>query len=537
MKNFVLILIVACVVSPVCAAAGFIVAAPDRGFSGNEVLREAVAQLDGRHDLELVFVTGKQTGERLTSARERLEAENDQIVLLPFYLTQSHPDMELLGSWLEESEAAMGRPFGRSYLVLSALEQQLRRVDDRGSTQLVLLGHGASNERQANAMEVELEQILETAARGLQFSALDAVVWPDAGNMDQAAYERHLATLKQQQTVVLPFHLGADLDAMMGFTPRIQAAAPSDLTVLDGGISAQTIARWLQREAVRYSNLGPDDVGVVVHAHGSDWHWNETMRQGSAPLGDQYKLAFAFSMGDAATLADAIAELEQQGAKAAVIIRVFGMATSFRDGIVRFIGQAWEDCEASAADSHHGHGMAMTPPVRLQSNLPVVSVGGLENHPLYAKALYQRALTVSEAPSKETIILVAHGLGSEAGNAHWREVLESIRRQMLELGATRFRAIEIALWSEDWPKLRQTAVEHVRSLVQEANEDNGRAIVIPARTLGQGHADEYLEGLDYVLGEGFAPHPLFAQWLSAQAELGINKLTYEPPADWRCEFQ
>jgi sirohydrochlorin ferrochelatase len=324
---------------------------------------------------------------------------------------------------------------------------------------------------------------------------------------------------------------------MMGFTAQLQAAAPKALTVMDSETALQpALSRWLMREAARYRTLDADKIGVVVHAHGSNWQWNEDMRRGSAPLGDDYLIEYAFSMGDPATLEHAVRHLEERGAEAVVIVRVFGMASSFRDGIVQFIGEAWETCQPIPSNTHdHGHGSASSPPPVLDTGLPVVTVGGLEDHPLFARALYQRALDLSERPDRETVILVAHGLGNEEGNAHWRRVLESIREQMLAMGGERFRAIEGGLWSEDWPELRQSAVEHMRGLVSAANEDNGRALVIPARTLGRGPAAEYLDGLDYVQGEGFSPHPLFADWLRVQVKAGLDRLKYERNETWDCD--
>lgn len=64
---------------------------------------------------------------------------------------------------------------------------------------------------------------------------------------------------------------------------------------------------------------------------------------------------------------------------------------------------------------------------------------------------------------------------------------------------------------EDWPAKRKPWIDKVRALVADANRDGGRALVLPARTMGAGPAPRLLEGLDFELGEGFAPHPLFTE--------------------------
>ena len=522
------------------AAPGFLVVAPDRGFSGNEAVRDTFSTFAAEHPAELVFVTRDGTAERLDQAYASLRKKKARpVVVLPFYLTSAHADMAQIETWAQDKDAIPGRPFGRSFPALAALGERLLDVEEAMQTRLLLVGHGAETASRAQDMEQDLREMLLAAAEGLSFTALDVRVWPYVEEFPGEDYRRQLAAMDEDaktRVVVLPFHLGPDLDSMMGFTPQLQAAAPKGVTVLDSGTALQpALSRWLMREATRYRTLDSDEVGVVVHAHGSNWQWNENMRRGSAPLGDDYLVEYAFSMGDPATLEHAVRHLEERGAEAVVIVRVFGMASSFRDGIVRFIGEAWETCQPITSNPHdHGHGSASAPTPVLATGVPVVTVGGLEDHPLFAGALYRRALDLSERPDRETVILVAHGLGNEEGNAHWRRVLESIREQMLAMGGERFRAIEVGLWSEDWPELRQSAVEHVRGLVSTANEDNGRALVIPARTLGRGPAAEYLDGLDYVQGEGFSPHPLFADWLRVQVEAGLGRLNYERNETWDC---
>jgi hypothetical protein len=61
-------------------------------------------------------------------------------------------------------------------------------------------------------------------------------------------------------------------------------------------------------------------------------------------------------------------------------------------------------------------------------------------------------------------------------------------------------------------------------MVEEATGDGGRALVIPARTNAQGPERVFLKGLSFELGEGFAPHPLFARWVEEQVKNGISAI-------------
>ena len=70
-------------------------------------------------------------------------------------------------------------------------------------------------------------------------------------------------------------------------------------------------------------------------------------------------------------------------------------------------------------------------------------------------------------------------------------------------------------------------------MVEEARKDGGKAIVIPARTTAVGPERELLRGLEYELASGFAPHPLFEEWLEKQIQLGLKQLASQgsaPPA-------
>jgi hypothetical protein len=86
-----------------------------------------------------------------------------------------------------------------------------------------------------------------------------------------------------------------------------------------------------------------------------------------------------------------------------------------------------------------------------------------------------------------------------------------------------FRAIHVGTWREDWPGKREPEIAAIRAKIEEATKDGGRALVIPARTTAQGPEQQFLDGLTYELGTGFAPHPLFETWFEEQIEAGIAR--------------
>jgi hypothetical protein len=265
----------------------------------------------------------------------------------------------------------------------------------------------------------------------------------------------------------------------------------------------------------------------VILSHGSDFNWNETMREAVQPLMERYKIEFAFSMADQATIERALRKLEQRGARAAVIVRVFAMEDSFRKSIERMAGLDIESGAQDATDAHaghgHGHGAAdVVPGSRIRTSLPIQTVGGLGSSPLFAAALLDRARTLSKNPAQDTVILVAHGSGSDHQNAQWNRRLEEIAEHMRKAGASgEFRAVKVATWREDWPDKRAPWIDKIRTLVEEAKSGGGRAIVIPARTTGVGPEKKFLAGLEYDLGSGFAPHPMFVRWVDENVKTGL----------------
>lgn len=76
---------------------------------------------------------------------------------------------------------------------------------------------------------------------------------------------------------------------------------------------------------------------------------------------------------------------------------------------------------------------------------------------------------------------------------------------------------------EDWPDQRERAVADVRRMIEDAQRDGGRALVISNRIAGAGPDRRVLAGLDYVLNDqGIAPHPNLTRWIEEQIEAWIK---------------
>lgn len=530
---------------------GFLVLTADRGFVGNEEINDAFDIFTKERNASLIFVTDERTQKYLKAGLDMLLHKGaERIVIIPLFISAATPRYQLAHKLLEREKLTVpisyAHPYGKSFFAVEDLADKFRTIHHPADTTVLVVGYGATDDDSEQKMQADWKRIAEKAATGFDFASLQTLVaYEEKGEdaqqrtaeLKQALANTHGAQKRadsKAKTIIVPFHFGSKHDNMMSFDARLKRLLPSGVQLLaDGNSDTNSLLTWLQREANRSQQLAAEDVGVVFLSHGADFNWNETMREAVQPLMKYYKIEFVFSMADQSTIQRAIRKLEQRGARAAVIVRAFALEESFRNDIERMVGLDVEGEAQDVADhpvhaghghGHGHHGAAASPPARIRTALPIQTVGGLGSSPLFAAALLDRARALSGNPARETVILVAHGSGSDHQNEQWRKTLETIADHMRKAGGSDFQAIKVATWREDWLDKRAPSIEEIRAMIEDAKKQGGRAIVIPARITGQGFEKKFLAGLDYDLGSGFAPHPLFVRWVEEQIKAGIAQL-------------
>lgn len=518
---------------------GFLVLAADRGFVGNEEINDAFNAFAKERNAALIFVTDERTQKYLKAGLDTLLHNGaDQIAVIPLFVSAATPRYQLARKLLEDEKLGVPvtytHPYGESFFAVEDLADQFRTIQNPADTAVLVVGYGATDDDNRQKMQTDWQRIASQAAAGFNFASLQTVIAYEGKGEDAklrtAELKQALADGKGKRkgkTIVVPFHFGPKLDSMMSFDASLKRLLPSGTRLFSNAADSQYLTVWLQREANRNQPLAAENIGVIFLAHGSDFNWNETMREAVEPLAKNYKFEFAFSMADQPTIERAIRKLEQRGAQAAVIVRVFGTEESFRKNVERMTGLDIEtgsqNHEDHAGHDHDHHGIA-SPAARIRTVLPIQSVGGLGSNPLFAAALLDRARTLSKSPAHDTVILVAHGSGDDRQNEQWYKTLETLAEHMRQAGGSEFQAIKVATWREDWPDKGAPWIKKIRSMVEDAKKQGGRAIIIPARTTGQGFEKKFLAGLDYDLGSGFAPHPLFVRWMDEQIKAGAAQL-------------
>lgn len=557
------------------AGIGFLALVPDRGFSGNEETRAAFEDFGKDYTAELAFVTGEDFEKNVHEALANLEARNvNTIWVVPFFLSSSDSKykngVEALKTYKGNASIAIAENFGQSYLAEEILIDRASAlsVNPSGET-LVVVGSGAMDTDSAQAIKADLERIVAGANTGLGFKNTAVVVlysWEADDELHGAGMADLHKTIAEStknggRAVVVPFNLAMKLTGMMSEWNMLKGSlAKYPGAVYDGKdvTPHEYVTLWFRKEANERLPLEDDEIGVVYMPHGSDYNWNHAMSTAIDELRDKYMFEDAFSMSEIDVVEPAVRRLEERGAKGIVVLRVFSLESSFKKGTEQMLGLTEEKesgyaqhASAGHGDAHgdahgsaghgsgqaadsghgghggghgHGHGHGHGGSSRIASDAVFVTLGGIEAHPLLAEAMADRAKELSTDPSKETVILLSHGTESDQANDYWMNNLKTIAEHIQSGSPVKYRDVKYYTWREDWPDKREKSVEVIRGMVEEANADGGTAIVIPVRTTGEGHERKYLEGLEYKLGSGFAPHPNYVKWVEEKIQEGVAEL-------------
>lgn len=256
------------------------------------------------------------------------------------------------------------------------------------------------------------------------------------------------------------------------------------------------------------------DVGILVMAHGGDEAWNRTVDEAVAGLPETVPIELAYGMANPLTLGSALDRLAERGVDRVAVVRAFLSGNSFLDQTRWYLGLADQppaqfvlmgpaagDPEARAA---------------LEHDLEVAThTAGILDSPLAGEIMIDRALEVSVDPSRESVLLLAHGMGDEGENDLVLAAMDRIARRVEGGG---FAQVQSATLREDWEDVRVLAEARIRSYVESRASEGDRVLVLPVRLTGFGPYAEVLEGLDYTEGRGLLPHPGMGDWILETAD-------------------
>lgn len=527
--------------TPVNAASpskvGFLVVAPDRGFLGNQEIRSLVDEFKKAYPAALGLVGRDYTGVEgeyaayLTRAAQELkQAGATEIVAIPLFLSEADPLLKRViplvpayaGGLPVRWAPAMGHDYLTGQIILDRVEALSEHPE---SERLILVGTGATDDVSDKALKADLDKLLVYIKRYKTFRETDAVVYydRDAENADQKNNDikAHLLAqmAKHGRTLLVPVFIGPKFDYSMSLTTWLDAQfknthvayKPEEL------LPHPNALLWLKKTANRETPLAANQIGVVIMPHGSTQPWNDAVETTIQPLLAKYPIEMAYGMGDPHIIQDAVSRLEQRGIRHIVFVRMYALDTHMKPLTDYILGLN----DRSPADGH-GHGPAGAPP-QVRTAVRFSTFGGYEQNPEIALVLHKRIAELSKDPANETVLLLAHGSGTEEGNNQWLSVMnQNIERLRQDPHCAKLKAIKALTVREDWPKEREKAVADVRATIDEAGKQ-GRVLIIANRLYGSGPYKKMLKGLNFELNEKGLVDPVLTRWL----EEGLKRMTAE----------
>ncbi len=517
------------------ATPGFIVIAPDRGYEGNEEIRQAYQGFQKGFESVLVFISLSADDEE--TVRTRLKEGvtllrnkgAGEVVVLPMLLSDGDPHLRKAKALLGEVPNLRIAPaMGDHYLLAQILEERARELSQAPAKErFLVVGAGATSHEEAQEIRSVLDRLIAEVKHSMPFQETHSVVLYNSAGPEKVVREgnqkaqeslKSLAADKNLRTIVVPFHLGYKHTASMQ-TARTLEKMLKDLPVRLSEkeiLPHSNVALWLRRRANQFVPPRREEMGIVVMIHGAGEYMNEALTAFVTPLSQRYNVEVAFGMADVETLQKAVETVEARGARRILIFRLYNLSLNLRDEMEYLVGQS------QPPEVHHGHGHSL--PRRLTSGAILYTAGGHDSDPLISQVFLERTLEVSQDPQRETVILLAHGEGDDSKNNYWLEQLTVQANFIQERAPKKFKAVVGATVREDWPDKREAAVAKVRSLIAEGSRDGGRVLVISARFVGAGSYRRMLDGLPYTLNaKGLAGHPNVTQWIEKQIEKWIEQ--------------
>ena len=272
-------------------------------------------------------------------------------------------------------------------------------------------------------------------------------------------------------------------------------------------------------------------LGVLVVAHGSTSDWNAAVKAAVDRLRTELPAEATFLMGKGEqTPQQAYEKLRAAGATRIVVVPLLVSSYSAHAEQVRFIGGA-------RPDYPHAEHMALS---QVRGPIPVVGVtSAMDDHPLLAAMLTDRARALSRDPAREALVLVAHGPNDDEEAERWTANLR--RLGALIRASVRYRDIDVRLLRDDAPKpVKDRALAELRASVGAYGEQ-GRVVVVPVLIAPGRVADEIpetLKGLAFAWdGRTVLPDDRVADWLLVAARAADTAAPSSAPGATRYEEQ
>jgi len=252
-------------------------------------------------------------------------------------------------------------------------------------------------------------------------------------------------------------------------------------------------------------------VGVLVIAHGGTNRWDgmvrKAVRDASLDFSHEVVLGMGMHAHEVRQLQQLVNRLERRGISRIVVVPLLISSYSevFRQYEYLFGLRKEPEWEEAGEP--------------LDLEVPVVMGRALDDTPVVAQILLDRARELSRNPKEETVVIVAHGPNGDGDNGQWLAAMQKLGEWVQQVGG--FREVRSFTIRDDAEKpIRDQAIRQLREAVQNASQQ-GRVLVVPL-LLARGGVERkipgMLAGLSYAWkGHTLLPHPKLVQWIADQA--------------------
>lgn len=279
--------------------------------------------------------------------------------------------------------------------------------------------------------------------------------------------------------------------------------------------------------------------GILLLAHGgSRKSWNDEVEKIAAQVGRTVPVEVAFGMATKKTIQPAIDRLVARGVSEIVAVPLFisshSTVITSTEYLLGLRATAPPELAVFARmdHSHGGHGdhqghtapdLSFDPTTPVKTLVPIRMTPALDRHEIAADILVDRASALSREPSREVVVVVAHGPVTDEENAKWLADIGALVERVRSKSA--YRRIEYLTVRDDAPEpIRAQATAELRAVVGRAVSEGYRVLIVP-HLLAFGGIEagirKRLEGLGYKMSsQGLLPDDRLARWVLLSAGLG-----------------
>ena len=297
-----------------------------------------------------------------------------------------------------------------------------------------------------------------------------------------------------------------------------------------------TAALWIAvvlPAAVLQAQPAADRGGVLLLAHGGSKAWNDEVSALAAKVDATLPTEVAFGMATRAAIQGAVDRLAARGVTRITAVPLFISSHSSVITSTEYLLGVRAEAPPELAifarmkhgsggghDEHAAHAAPADPTSRVNLPMPVRMTTALDADTAVSEVLVTRAREISRDPSRESVVLVAHGPVRDEENRLWlRDLAVHVDRVKRALP---FASVEALTVRDDAPApIKDAATAEFRGLVSRQLGEGRRVLIVPVLlSFGgiEGGVRKRLDGLDYTMAtKGLIPDDRFVAWVLEKA--------------------